>query len=153
MESWSTTRRRYSACSKHSSNSCGLSLPALCPVAEWTSPETTAAGIMDPWVLAHTAIKQRLVHTGRQVPLLNVSLYRKRFSFYRRVMTIKITGLAMIKRFPHNAVAKETFDCSLGETSRFDARRDQQTDGPSIKLYFQTIPFIVQNVIRVSPFP
>jgi hypothetical protein len=107
---------------------------------------------MDPRVLAHTAIKQRLVHTRRQVPLLHVSLYRKRFSFYRQVMTIKITGLA-IKRFPHTAVAKEMFACSLGETSRFDARRDKQTDGPSIKLYFQTIPFIVQNVIKDSPFP
>jgi len=79
-------------------------------------------------------------------------LYRKWFSFYRKVMTIKITGLA-IKRLPHNAVAKETFACSLGETSRCDAWRDKQTDGPSIKLYFETISFIVQNVLRVSPFP
>jgi len=128
-----------------------LSLPALCPVAEWTSPETTA-GIMGPWVLAHTSIKQRLVHTCTQVSLLNVSLYRKRFSFYRKVMTIKITGLA-IKRSPYNAVAKETCACSLGETSHCDAWRDKQTDGPSIKLYLQTIHFIVQNVLRVSPFP
>jgi hypothetical protein len=40
--------------------------------------------------------------------VLNISLYRKRFGFYRKVMTIKITGLA-IKRFPYNDVAKETF--------------------------------------------
>ena len=66
-------------------------------------------------------------------------------------MTTKITGLA-IKRFPYNAVAKETFACSLGETSRCDAWRDKQTDGPSIKLYFETISFIVQNVLRVSSF-
>jgi hypothetical protein len=67
-------------------------------------------------------------------------------------MTIKITGLAM-KGFPYNAVAKETFACSLGETSHCDPWRDKQTDRPSIKLYLQTIPFIVQNVLRVSPFP
>jgi hypothetical protein len=107
---------------------------------------------MDPSVLAHTGIKQRLVHTRRQVSLLNVSLYRKRFSFDRKVMTIKIKGLA-IKRFPYNAMPRETFACSLGETFHCDAWRNKQTDGPSLKLYFQTIPFIVQNVLRVSPFP
>ena len=67
-------------------------------------------------------------------------------------MTIKITDLA-IKRFPYNAVAKETFACSLGETCHCDAWRDKQTAGLSIKLYLQTIPFIGKNVLRVSPFP
>jgi hypothetical protein len=80
---------------------------------------------MDLSVLTHTGIKQRLVQTSRQVSLLNVSLYRKRFSFYSKVMTIKITGPA-IKRFPYNAVAQETFACSLGEISHCDAWRDKQ---------------------------
>jgi hypothetical protein len=60
-----------------------------------------------PRVLVHTGIKQGLVHTCIQVSLLNVSLYRKRFSFYRKVMTMEIAGLA-IKMLPYNAVEKET---------------------------------------------
>jgi hypothetical protein len=105
MERCGTIKRRYSVCSKYPWTPVAWLYLPLCLVAERTSPETTA-GIMDPWVLAHTGIKQGLVHTRIQVSLLNISLYRKRFHFYRKVMKTKITGLAN-KTFSYNDVEKE----------------------------------------------
>jgi hypothetical protein len=67
-------------------------------------------------------------------------------------MTIKIRGLA-IKRFPYNAVARETLNGSLGETSHCDAWRDRQTNRWTInKIIFSDNTFYCPKRNKSFPF-